>query len=85
MRFRQRCRENAKEELRQMGLSICRSIVEAHGGRIGAERSAAHGGARFWFTLPTSVATDWQQSGLPAMLQLLGASRAHQADRHALV
>jgi two-component system sensor kinase FixL len=35
-----------------MGLAIVRGIVEAHGGRIWAER-AADGGARFCFTLPT--------------------------------
>lgn len=34
-----------------MGLAICRSIVEAHGGRIWAERPV-DGGARFTFTLP---------------------------------
>jgi signal transduction histidine kinase len=34
-----------------MGLSICRSIIEAHGGRLWAEASHAHG-AVFQFILP---------------------------------
>ncbi|NMO14215.1 PAS domain S-box protein [Pyxidicoccus fallax] len=34
-----------------MGLSICRTIIEAHCGRIWAE-NVANGGARFIFTLP---------------------------------
>jgi two-component system sensor histidine kinase KdpD len=34
-----------------IGLAICRSIVEAHGGVIGVERTFG-GGATFWFTLP---------------------------------
>ena len=38
-----------------MGLAICRTIVERHGGRIGVER-AAGGGARFAFTIPDRAA-----------------------------
>jgi len=34
-----------------MGLSICRSIIEAHGGRIGATANVPQG-AVFYFTLP---------------------------------
>ena len=35
-----------------IGLSVCRSIILAHGGSFTIENSRAHGGARFTFTLP---------------------------------
>jgi PAS domain S-box-containing protein len=39
-----------------MGLSICRSIIEAHGGAIQADNNSTLGGARFRFTLPVAGA-----------------------------
>lgn len=36
-----------------LGLTICRAIVQAHGGEIGVENLSV-GGARFWFTIPIS-------------------------------
>ena len=37
-----------------MGLPICRSIIEAHGGKITADNASAPRGARFSFTLPAA-------------------------------
>lgn len=38
-----------------LGLYICRGLVEAHGGRIGAESAGPGKGSRFWFTLPKAA------------------------------
>ncbi|KVE39982.1 DUF4118 domain-containing protein [Burkholderia sp. BDU5] len=42
-----------------LGLAICRAIVDAHGGKIGALNRVGSGGkvegARFWFTLPVET------------------------------
>jgi two-component system sensor histidine kinase KdpD len=47
-----------------LGLSIVRSIVEAHDGRVGAENRRG-GGACFWFELPRPVLTPPPQSSWP--------------------
>lgn len=38
-----------------LGLFICRSIIEAHGGKIWAANNIKENGATFWFTLPVMI------------------------------
>ncbi|MEA2995927.1 MAG: hypothetical protein QOG74_1476 [Alphaproteobacteria bacterium] len=44
-----------KEHGMGMGLAICRSIIENHGGHVTADNGSVHGGARFRFTLPAAA------------------------------
>jgi C4-dicarboxylate-specific signal transduction histidine kinase len=43
-----------KKEGMGLGLSISRTIVEAHGGRLGATANSAHGGT-FRFSMPVDA------------------------------
>jgi signal transduction histidine kinase len=42
-----------------LGLSICKQLIDSHGGRIGAENNPS-GGATFWFELPMQTSAETQ-------------------------
>ena len=42
-----------------LGLALCRSIVQAHGGEISMRNTEPHG-ARFWFTLPIAEVEEYE-------------------------
>ena len=62
-----------------LGLSVCKGIVEAHGGRIWAESAGTGLGARFTFTIP--VAAESADPPLPASAR----SRRRVKDESVLV
>ena len=45
-----------------LGLFICKSIIEAHGGNIFVENISEKGGARFGFNLPKKLASELEKS-----------------------
>jgi signal transduction histidine kinase len=49
-----------------MGLSISRSIIEAHGGRLWATRNEPHG-AVFHFSLPSASSGATPEPGSPSV------------------
>ena len=49
-----------------LGLTICRGLVEAHGGRIRAESDGEGQGARFTFTVPVAEEPETASDGLAA-------------------
>lgn len=46
-----------------LGLYICKGLVEAHGGEIGAEENAQGHGSTFWFRIPTPASATAAASG----------------------
>lgn len=62
-----------------LGLPICRGIVEAHGGRIWAER-APDRGTIVRFTLPVAVSEAERVDDLAALMSEIGTDRARAGD-----
>ena len=78
--FRRFSAEQSREEGGDtgLGLTICKGIVEAHGGRIRAESGGPGLGARFVFTLPT---VEGSGQGTPTATPLSPSKAGESGER----
>ncbi len=76
--FRRYVRDGERGVGGGLGLSICKGLVEAHGGRIRAECEGPGRGARFTFTLPEAIEANPAPTG---EVRSLTAARHHDRER----
>ena len=63
-----------------LGLSICKGLVEAHGGRIWADSAGAGQGTRFTFTVPVAEGAGPARAGRPAARERMERARVLVVD-----
>jgi CheY-like chemotaxis protein len=66
-----------------IGLTICKQLVELHGGTMGVENRAS-GGARFWFKLPLEQAAELPLPPPTVMPRAVGPQRLLIVDDNAV-